>query len=457
MSLDLSLGTPQDYAMPKSFSILVDNKHKLIKLKNVLDWKNMIQVVLPDLQKTSGRFWHLGRKLYVRQHLGAYVLQALFKMTDRETEQRIRDTPVFQVFCGYGEVEKFHTPDHTKIEDFRNRLSSETTRLLVVEILKQAHLLGLVRLDSIDIDSTVQEANMAYPSDACLMRKLASKAAKVGGFLKEKGINGFQKITVDLSKVSKKGREYFFRKKNAAIEVTREIFKDYFDVVQEQVTPVIQEIEALSAADLSVLPWNIRKHVDCLKIQAPKYFQDVAYFVTHHTVKAGKQLAFHLNEVACIAKGKIGKSFEFGRVFQLARLGGNFITVFSSTDTRMNDKDSLVPIIEQYAEDFGADTLKEISTDKGYYSSKNVITPTKRDQSINTDGVQRPQNAKNQPSGARVEELRRRRAGIEPLIGHVKSFGLRKSKAKSDQGALASGYRSVLGFNLHQMQAKLAS
>jgi hypothetical protein len=37
-----------------------------------------------------------------------------------------------------------------------------------------------------------------------------------------------------------------------------------------------------------------------------------------------------------------------------------------STDIRMNDKDSLVPIIEQYAEDFGADTLKEISTDKGY-------------------------------------------------------------------------------------------
>ena len=41
--------------------------------------------------------------------------------------------------------------------------------------------------------------------------------------------------------------------------------------------------------------------------------------------------------------------------------------------------------------------------------------------------------------------------GIEPLIGHVKEFGLRKSKMRSDQAILSSGYRCVTGFNLHQM------
>jgi hypothetical protein len=47
--------------------------------------------------------------------------------------------------------------------------------------------------------------------------------------------------------------------------------------------------------------------------------------------------------------------------------------------------------------------------------------------------------------------LKRRRAGIEPLIQHVKSFGLGRSRMKSDETALASGYRAVMGFNLHQL------
>jgi hypothetical protein len=50
------------------------------------------------------------------------------------------------------------------------------------------------------------------------------------------------------------------------------------------------------------------------------------------------------------------------------------------------------------------------------------------------------------------EILRNRRAGIEPLIGHIKRGGqLGKSKMKSDQATLAAGYGSVLGFNLRQM------
>lgn len=47
--------------------------------------------------------------------------------------------------------------------------------------------------------------------------------------------------------------------------------------------------------------------------------------------------------------------------------------------------------------------------------------------------------------------LKRRRVGIEPLIQHAKSFGLGKSRMKSDATTLASGYRAVTGFNLHQL------
>jgi len=45
-----------------------------------------------------------------------------------------------------------------------------------------------------------------------------------------------------------------------------------------------------------------------------------------------------------------------------------------------------------------------------------------------------------------------RRSGIEPLIGHVKQGGqMGRSRMKSDNTIEASGYTSVLGFNLRQL------
>src|SRR5690606_2603950 len=98
---------------------------------------------------------------------------------------------------------------------------------------------------------------------------------------------------------------------------------------------------------------------------------------------------------------------------------------------------------------FGADVLKQIGTDKGYYSAANIRGAEAH--SINADGVQRPTNIKDQPPPDVVQALRDRRAGAEALIGHAKQFGLGKSRMKSDAATLASGYRSVMGFNLHQL------
>ena len=42
------------------------------------------------------------------------------------------------------------------------------------------------------------------------------------------------------------------------------------------------------------------------------------------------------------------------------------------------------------------------------------------------------------------------------MAEHAKKFGLAKSRAKSDQTTLASGYRSILGFNLHQLTRYLS-
>ena len=432
-------------------AITVSTSHLFIRLANALDWKSLYDIVAADLKSTTKKgFWNLGRRLYIRVHLAVYILQCLLKTTDREIEARINDTPVLQVFCGQSVITRWKCPDHTKVEEFRNRLSPETQQKVGIFVIKVAQSLGMADPTWMDVDSTVQEANITYPNDATLMKKLSEKVHKVIEFFTRKK-NAYlpDGVIPEIEKIRKKSKEYFFLKKNAKIEARRSLFASYHKLVTNQLSPALEFLNTLNPRQINSLPWNIQYHLQQIQEFGIGYLKDVHHFVKTNTIKAGKILSFHAQAVACIPKGKAGKPREFGRVFQLGRIGGNFLIAFNCSSVRMEDKPSLMPIIQEHREIFGTGVLKEVGTDKGYYTYGNIQGAN--DLLINSNGIQRPVNVKTQPPAKEVRVLRDRRAGIEPLIGHAKSFGLRKSKMKSDGATLASGYRSVMGFNLHQI------
>ena len=67
---------------------------------------------------------------------------------------------VYQVFCGLNVVSSWRCPDHTKIEEFRNRLSAETHKSISDYIVNVGVKLGFGDPSRLDIDSTVQESSM---------------------------------------------------------------------------------------------------------------------------------------------------------------------------------------------------------------------------------------------------------------------------------------------------------
>jgi Transposase domain (DUF772) len=133
---------------------------------------------------TKGKWW-LGRKLTLRIHLGAFLLQWLYNLTDRQVEWALKDNAAYQLFCGRGLIDPWHAPDHTKIEEFRSRLSPETQRQMANVVAVWATELGFADPSAMDIDSTVQEANIAYPSDAHLMVKMTLLVHKVWTYMKQ--------------------------------------------------------------------------------------------------------------------------------------------------------------------------------------------------------------------------------------------------------------------------------
>lgn len=247
-----------------------------------------------------------------------------------------------------------------------------------------------------DIDSTVQEANIAYPADATLMKKLCEKAHHVLAFLKKrKKAVGSKEPHLDIARIRQTAQRYFFLAKNATIEERRALFKRYHQLVKSELRPVIAFCQSLSERTHRTLPWHIRRTLTQVREQGWRYLLDVGYFVRTHTLKPGKILSFQAQAVTGIKKGKAGKPHEFGRVFQLGRIGGNFLVAFSCTSVRMEDKHSLLPAIHEHRRLFGEEALKQIGADKGYYSAKNITDMQAL--SLNAEGVQRPTSVKDPP------------------------------------------------------------
>jgi transposase, IS5 family len=430
--------------------------HPLIQLAQVIPWPALAELVLPDLkQSTAKGQWWLGRKLKLRIHLGAFLLQWLYHLTDRQVEWGLKDNAAYQLFCGGGSVEQWHAPDHTKIEEFRSRLAPDTQRRLANEVAVWATELGFADPAKMDIDSTVQEANIAYPSDAHLLRKLAQKCGTVLAFVKQaKKRYVPSDLQIDLAAINRKAKEYFFLAKNTVIEKRRDVFQAYHHLVKQQVKPVIAFCASLSPQAYAALPWHIRRTIEQITAQGWRFILDVAHFIRTHSIKPGKILAFHCSTVACIRKGKVGKENEFGRVFQVGRIGGNFLLVGACTSVRMEDSAALCPMIGEHQRLFGAGTLRSCGTDKGYYSAANQqylqALPGLEEMGLQQPG--RSPTTRWESERATLTRLADRRAGIEPLIGHTKQGGqLGHSRMKSDETTLAAGYAAIGGFNLRQL------
>jgi len=224
--------------------------------------------------------------------------------------------------------------------------------------------------------------------------------------------------------------------------------------VKKEIEPTIQICENLNESLIKRIPWNIKRTIDQIRELARQYLKNVGQFLKTGVMVSKKKLSFHLQEVACFTKGKLGKKYQFGRNIQLGRIDGNFFFVGKCDSVQMPDKKSIIPMIKEHENIFGIKNINSVSTDKGYYSSKNEKFLAKK--GVKEIGIQRPINIKQhhpKPMTKDCEEkLVNRRSGIEPLIGHIKQGGqLGRSRMKSDKAIESSGYTAVLGFNLRQL------
>ncbi len=435
-------------------TIMVNHENRLLKLARSLPWEEMLESILPDLKRTEKKCWWVGRPMRVRIHLGVYILQQMFDLTDRIAEQQVRDNAAFRLFCGYGLLKKWHAPDHTKIEAFRSRLTAETQRKLANLMAQQAVKLNYANPTELDVDSTVQEANISYPAIANLLIKVAILASRVGKGLNQLRHNGVQHYRVGLTNLKQIALYYFnLKRKDVGEGILSVVLQRLWRETYADVLPILNDLYLFGTKLVSGKHWALRRAVETLSWRGAMLLQNMHGYIYEGVINTSIS-SLHAYEVACFNKGKLNKGLQFGRAYQLGRIGGNFLFAGECRSTYMPDAQSLPLMLNTHEHLFGKSLLASVATDKGYYSLSNEqLLIEKGVLEIQLPRPDRRLNAAPETTPWPIRQLlHNRRAGIEPLIGHTKHGGqLGRSRMKSDETTKSAGYAAVFGFNLRQL------
>ena len=316
--------------------ITIPEKHFLMTLSEVIPWKEYADLAIEDLYKDKRRS---GKKLNIRLHLAAFILQTLFRWTDRELEENLNFYAPARVFCGIADRVKAY--DHSSYVKFRNRLSDKTASKFNVSLLKVATRRGFTGTQFMDFDSTVQEANIEYPADIRMMQSIFRKGTKILKGLSEAGSTKAENLLqqFDIKQITKDFKSYFFAKKSEkGFELKVELFKKSH-ALSKKILNSLNKVKTILYH--YNLPWNYSRDLNQLIEVAPELLKQINHFIKTGTVAENKILSLHVKEVKCISKGKAGKKYEFGRKFFVGRLPGNYAYAFTDDKFALEDSESL--------------------------------------------------------------------------------------------------------------------
>jgi len=167
-----------------------------------------------------------------------------------------------------------------------------------------------------------------------------------------------------------------------------------------------------------------------------------------------KIYSLHEPETACIAKGKAHKAYEFGSKVTIVR-GSKTGVILGALSVTGNPHDSklLSPVLQQcnrILDAIGGVMPQVAITDRGYRGTKvaegveiNIPTPGKKNQS--------------KYQKQKTRKRFRARAGIEPVIGHIKhDHRMIRNYLKGVLGDIVNAISASMGFNLKKRLNQLA-
>lgn len=162
-----------------------------------------------------------------------------------------------------------------------------------------------------------------------------------------------------------------------------------------------------------------------------------------------KIYSFHKPFTSCIAKGKAHKQYEFGNKIGLMVNPNNLVVIgIESFKGNPHDSQTIEPLINQIETNFQYKP-QEVIYDRGGRGKKSI-----KGVLISTPGKPLKRDS---AYAKRVKRKKfRRRAAIEPVIGHLKKyFRMEQNYLHGDKSPKINALLAATGWNFKKMMEKL--
>lgn len=400
---------------------MIDPRHELVKLAALIDWEVLEERWSGFFPSGTGR-----PATPPRLVAGLLYLQHTFRLSDEAIVARWVENPYYQHFTG--ETFFQHRPpiDPSSLTRWRQRIGEEGVEWMLTQTILAGQKAGALEAGSLKrvaVDTTVMEKTIAHPTDARLYERaraqLVALAAEAGVELRQSYARLAPRLAVRVGRYAhakqfKRMRKALRTLKGYTGRVLRDLRRQLDDIPEGELRERILDRLVLVSKLLS---------------QEPKG-RDKIY-------------ALHEPEVDCISKGKARVRYEFGCKVSIATtLDEGFVVGMRSFAGNPYDGHTLGAALEQV--EILTERLPElVVVDRGYRGhgvdkTQVLISGTRR-------GL----------TPALAADLRRR-AAIEPEIGHMKTDGrLARSPLKGTIGDALFAVLCGCGHNIRKILAWL--
>lgn len=395
----------------------INEDHELVLLARKIDWK-YFENEFSKLYSPYGQPAHP-----IRFMVGCLLLKRIYNLGDETLAEAWEMNPYMQFFCGEAHFRHRFPCDPSNLVHFRNRIGEEgVEKIFFYSVcLHGSKAKGNVVLS----DTTVQENNVTFPTDSKLAKKVIDKCNEIA---RKENILQRQTYTRTSKQLL---RDTHFSKHPKRKKKARMAQKKLRTLAGRQ----IRELHRKLSAD-----------------QLRHYEQDLEMYqqvIQQKRTDKDKIYSLHKPFTCCIAKGKAHKPYEFGnKVGLLLHPKSLIIQGIKSFHGNPHDSKTIEPLLNQVKENLGH-KFKEVIYDRGGRGKSEI------------DGVKistpKKPLKKDSISQKRTKRKKfRRRAAIEPVIGHLKTdFRMEQNYLHGTSSPQINAFLAAAGWNFKKMMLQL--
>ena len=383
---------------------MLDPKHPLFVLSHQIQWDTFENAFKSLYCPDNGR-----PAKPIRLMVGLLILKHLRNLSDESVVEQWSENAYFQYFTGETFFVSGYPCDPLELVHFRKRIGEKGIELILKESIR---INGKEALDlNVNVDTTVQEKNITFPTDIKLHKKIIQKCKSIA---EKEGIELRQSYNRTLKKLSFDQRfRHHPKNRSKALKAEKKIKTIAGRLVRELERKLRPESKFQS--DLELFSKILFQKKD----------------------SKNKTYSIHEPEVVCISKGKEYKKYEFGNKVSIAKTdSGVIVGALSFRDEY--DGHTLQATLEQIKRLVGR-MPKVVKVDRGYKGIKQtdeteILIPSK------------PNKSMSYYRRKKLSDSHKKRAGIEAVIGHL----------KTDYRLSRNFYKGVFGDNINIMLAAAA-